>query len=242
MKQIIGFCAVITVGMLLTGCTHDLTGIEPSQVENKRWILISQDGRPVSGPRVTMEMRPVTAQDGRIGGQAQCNRYFGSYQVTNNTLHFSPMGGSRAACPAPFMTKEAEYLSVFPKLNDITFKDSSLELSHSGGYPKLSYVSESASLGGQITTSQGNFPAGSDIIIVLQDSSMPEDPAGIVGIESIQVGRDVDVVDYVVNYAPELVKANGRYELIAEVIQNGQLVYMTTIRPAVQLKSAPVKQ
>ena len=242
MKRIMGLCAAAAAGALLSGCAHNLTGIEPGQIENKRWVLVSQNGNPVSGPRVTMEMWPVTAQDGRIGGQAQCNRYFGSYQVTDNKLHFSPMGGSRAACPAPFMTKEAEYLSAFPKLNDIEFKGNSLELSNSGSNPKLSYVSESASLRGQITTSQGSFPVGSDIIVVLQDSSMPEDPAGIVGIESIQVRRDIDVVDYVVNYAPELVKANGRYELIAEVIQNGQLVYMTTIRPSVYLKSAPVKQ
>ncbi|USE39637.1 META domain-containing protein [Endozoicomonas sp. SCSIO W0465] len=200
------------------------------------------NGLAASGPRVTMELRPATAQDGRIGGQAQCNRYFGNYQVANNKIIFTPMGGTRAGCPAPFMTKEAEYLATFPKLDNIVIKGNGLILNNQSGNQSLTYVAESASVSGQIAASAGTFAPGSEIIVVLQDSAMPNDPAGIIGIERIQVGRNVDVVDYMVNYAPELVNPGSNYELLAEVIQNGQVMFITAVKPSVQLKSAPVQQ
>ncbi|MFK0572641.1 META domain-containing protein [Endozoicomonas sp.] len=242
MKRLIHSCIVLAAGAALFGCSSNkLTSLDPQLIENKTWILMSMNGQAASGPRVTMALRPATAQDGRIGGQAQCNRYFGSYQVENNKIHFTPMGGSRAACPAPFMTKEAEYLAVFPKLDNIAIKDNGLVLNGRSGGQKLTYVAESANVSGQIAASEGSFAPGSEIIVVLQDSSMPNDPAGIVGIERIQVGRHVDVVDYMVNYAPELVKPGNNYEMLAEVVQNGQIMFITVMKPSVQLKSVPAK-
>lgn len=239
MKRLIQSCIVLAAGAALFGCSSNkLTSVDPKLVENKTWVLTSMNGQKASGPRVTMELRPATAQDGRIGGQAQCNRYFGSYQVTDGKIHFTPMGGSRAACPAPFMTKEAEYLATFPKLDNIEFKANGLMLNDRGGDQKLTYVAESASINGQIAASEGSFAPGSEIIVVLQDSSMPNDPAGIIGIERIQVGRNVDVVDYMVNYAPELVNPDSNYEVLAEVIQNGQVMFVSAVKSSVELKSA----
>ena len=242
MKRLI-HCIVLVTGAALFGCSsHKLTSVDPRLVENKTWVLTSMNGLAASGPRVTMELRPATAQDGRIGGQAQCNRYFGSYQVANNQIIFTPMGGTRAACPAPFMTKEAEYLATFPKLDNIDIKENGLILNNTSGDQKLTYAAESANVSGQIAATEGTFAPGSEIIVVLQDSAMPNDPAGIIGIERIQVGRNVDVVDYMVNYAPELVNPSSNYELLAEVIQNGQVMFITAVKPSVQLKSAPAQQ
>ena len=241
MKRLIHSCIALTVGAALVGCSsHRLTEVEPQMVENKIWVLTSMNGQVASGPRVTMEMRPTTAQDGRIGGQAQCNRYFGSYQVADNKINFTPMSSGRVACPAPFMTEESEYLATFSELDNITFKGHGLMLSSGNSEPKLKFVSESAFISGQIAATQGSFNPGSEIIVVLQDSSRPEDPAGIIGIERIQVGRNVDVVDYMVKYAPELVNPNSNYEILAEVIENGQVVFFSADKPPVNLRSAPV--
>ena len=242
MKRLIHSCIVLTVGAALFGCsTHKLTGVEPQLVENKTWVLTSMNGQAVPGPRVTMVLRPATAQDGRIGGQAQCNRYFGSYQVADNKINFTPMGGSRAACPAPFMTKEAEYLASFPKLDHITFKGHELILSCCDDEPQLKFVSESAVVSGQISAAQGSFTPGSEIIVVLQDSSRPDDPAGVIGIERISIGRNADVVGYEVKYAPELVNPNTSYEVLAEVVENGQVVFFSVEKPSVNLRSAPAE-
>ncbi len=241
MKRLIHSCIVLTVSTALFGCSsHSVTEVPPQLVQNKVWVLTSMNGQAASGPRVTMELRPATAQDGRIGGQAQCNRYFGSYQVADKKINFTPMGGSRAACPAPFMTNEAEYLATFPKLDNISFKDHGLVLSSCDSDSELKFVSESASVSGQIAATQGTFAPGLEVIVVLQDSARPDDLAGIIGIERIQVGKDVDVIDYVVKYAPELVDPNASYEILAEVIDDGQVVFFSTEKPSVSLRSAPV--
>ena len=241
MKRLIRTCIVLSVGAALFGCsTHRLTGVEPQLVENKTWVLTSMNGEAVSGPRVTMVLRPASAEDGRIGGHAQCNRYFGSYQVADNKLSFTPMGSGRAACPEPFMTEETEYLAMFPQLDNIAFKGHRMTLCDSGSNEQMTFVSESAFVSGQIAATQGSFAAGSEIIIVLQDSSRPDDPAGIIGIERIPVDSNVDVVDYVVKYAPELVNPDASYEVLAEVIENGQAVFFSTEKPHVNLRSTPV--
>ncbi|WBA88334.1 META domain-containing protein [Endozoicomonas sp. GU-1] len=240
MKRLIHSCIVLVAGAALFGCSsHKLTSVEPRLVENKTWVLTTMNGQPASGPRVTMELRPATALDGRIGGQAPCNRYFGNYQVASHKIHFTSMGSNRMACPPPLMTSEAEYLAMFPKLDNITIKEHGLVLNSASGDQELTYVTESANVSGQITASEGTFAPGSEIIVVLQDSAMPDDPAGIIGIERIRVGRAVDVVDYVVHYAPELVNPGSNYELLAEVIQNGQVMFATAVKPSVQLKTAP---
>lgn len=242
MKRLIRTCIVLSVGAALFGCsTHRLTGVEPQLVENKTWVLTSMNGQAVSGSRVTMELRPATALDGRVGGQAQCNRYFGSYQVADNKISFTPMGAGRAACPAPFMTEEDEFLAIFPQLDNITFKGHQLTLSGSGDNEQMTFVSESAFVGGQIAATQGSFAPGSEIIVVLQDSSRPDDPAGVIGIERIPVDSHVDVVDYVVKYAPELVNPDTSYEVLVEVIENGQAIFFSTEKPPVHLRSTPVE-
>lgn len=245
MKRLIHSCIVLAVGAALFGCGfgnfNKLTSVDPQLVEDKTWVLTSMNDQTTSGPRITMELRPATAQDGRIGGQAQCNRYYGSYHVADNKIRFTPMGGGRAVCPAPFMTKEAEYLAMFPKLDNISIKEHWLVLSNSSGDEKLTYATESAYVRGQIVASDGNFAPGSEIIVILRDSSMPNDPSGIIGVERIMVGRNVgmDMIDYMVRYAPELVNPDSTYELLAEVIRNGRLTFVTTVKPSVQLKSAP---
>ena len=242
MKRLIRTCIVLSVGAALLGCsTHRLTGVEPQLVENKTWVLTSMNGEAVSGPRVTMVLRPASAEDGRIGGHAQCNRYFGSYQVADNKINFTPMGSGRAACPAPYMTKEAEYLSAFPKLDNITFKGHELILGCCDNEPRLKFVSESAVVSGQISAARGRFAPGSEIIVVLQDRAKPQDPAGVIGIERIAIGRDADVVNYEVKYAPELVNPDTDYEVLAEVIENGQVVFFSIEKPFVNLRTAPAE-
>ena len=238
MKKILYFCVAAAVA--LTGCsTTKLTGVSPQSVVNKVWVLTFINGIRASGPRVTMEFTPTSSQDGRIGGQSQCNSYYGRYQIANNEIIFTPMGGGRSACPPPYMTKEAEYLAVFPQLNNISIDGSHLTLSSHDGNKRLVYSVESASVSGQVSAVGGKFPAGSEIIVILQNKAMPDDPVGVIGVETVLVGQDTDTVNYQVNYTPEAVNPNASYELIAEVMNNGELIYVTTANPSVQLESAP---
>jgi heat shock protein HslJ len=50
--------------------------------------------------------------EGRIAGSGGCNRFFGSYKITGNTIEFGPLGATRMACPKPAMDRESALFAV----------------------------------------------------------------------------------------------------------------------------------
>jgi heat shock protein HslJ len=50
--------------------------------------------------------------DGRIGGHAGCNRYFGGYRFDAETLVFGMVGATRMACGEPANSIEISYLEA----------------------------------------------------------------------------------------------------------------------------------
>ena len=242
MKRFGSSCAILAASLVLSGCScHHLEEINPQQVSNKTWMLTTMNGAAASGPLVSMVLVPATNQDGRIVGQAQCNRYFGTYQVADDALSFSPMGGGKMACPAPFMTKEAEYLAAFPKVNNIVINGNHLALTNKDETVYLTYAAQTQSVNGRVFTSFGDFPAGSELVLILQDKNAANELVGIVGIEEIAIDSQADVVNYSIAYAPETIDPKGDYQLIAEVFLGGELIYVADINPSVNLKSAPVQ-
>jgi heat shock protein HslJ len=55
------------------------------------------------------------APDGRVSGQAGCNRYFGSYALEGG-LTLSPLGATRMACPEPIMAEENAFLDAIGRV------------------------------------------------------------------------------------------------------------------------------
>lgn len=244
MTRLIRFFLVMVAGAVLYGCssTGKLKMVDPAKVENKSWVLVSMNGEPVTDARVTLEFSPTTPLQGRVSGRAQCNGYFGGYQVEENKISFTPMGATRMACPPPLMGQESEYLGAFPELDSLKIEDSSLVLKNSKGAPVLKYALESASISGQVAPSRGQFAAGSEVIVRLLDSSRPDDPAGLLGIERIRLGSNATTsVNYTVHYAPQRVDPNRDYEVGVQVVLHGQLLYTTTMKPFVELMSSRMK-
>ena len=56
----------------------------------------------------------ATFEEGRLGGQAGCNNYFGSYALDGMELAVGPAGSTRKMCGAPkgIMEQEQAYLSL----------------------------------------------------------------------------------------------------------------------------------
>lgn len=53
--------------------------------------------------------------DGAVAGTGGCNRFFGSYEVSGDTLTFSPLASTRKACAADIMRKEFEFFDGLRK-------------------------------------------------------------------------------------------------------------------------------
>ena len=161
--------------------------------------------------------------------------------MADDALLFSPMGGGKMACPSPYMTKEAEYLAAFPKVDNIVINGNNLALMNKDESVYLTYAAQTQSINGRVFTSSGDFPAGSELILVLQDKNASNELAGIVGIDEIAIESPTDVINYSISYAPETIDPKGHYQLIAEVFLGGELIYVADINPSVNLQSAPIK-
>lgn len=232
---------LIATGAVLCGCTtmDKVTQVNPELVKNKTWVLMSMNGQPVKNDaRVTIEFRPSLPDQGRISGRAQCNNYFGGYRVADNKIIFSSIGSTRMACPMDLMDREKQYLDAFPKVDYLGIQGNELTLKRKAGDLKLTYAAETGVISGELMTKKGHFPAGSEIIIKLQDANLGDQPEGVIGIERVRLGRDVsDGFKYTVNYAPQLVKPGRDYEISAQVLHRGKLLYTTKMKPSVQLNS-----
>jgi heat shock protein HslJ len=75
------------------GATMSLTGT----VWEWQQTILSNDEvvTPDDPSRYTVEFQP----DGRIAGQADCNRIMGSYSVIDNRIEIGPLASTRVACP-----------------------------------------------------------------------------------------------------------------------------------------------
>jgi heat shock protein HslJ len=69
-------------------------------LEDTRWVLLELDGRSVpvnaGGESPHLELSSKKASAFGFGG---CNRFFGTYEATDDSLSFGAMGATRMACP-----------------------------------------------------------------------------------------------------------------------------------------------
>ncbi|MEQ8825217.1 MAG: META domain-containing protein [Filomicrobium sp.] len=55
--------------------------------------------------------------DGRVTGSAGCNRYFGTYKTSGQTIEISGIGSTRKMCPDVEMSVETELLKSLAVVN-----------------------------------------------------------------------------------------------------------------------------
>lgn len=70
-----------------------------------------------------------------IAGSTGCNRFFGQYTLTGETLSFKDMGSTRKACPPELMAQEDTILKMLASVSRFSFEapDAQRLLLHTGG-------------------------------------------------------------------------------------------------------------
>lgn len=243
MKKVFTPLAMFVASALLSGCSFNGLIVERSEVQNKTWVLASMNGNPATDQRVTLELLPETVKQGSFMGRAQCNIYSGLYSITDNelaktsTMNISQIEAANKNCSEQTMDAESTFLGAFPKMTSITVDPHAVVLSNPENKDSMVFIPESVVVNGTIKASGGKFATGTEIIVVLQDSSRVGDPAGIIGAEAILVEQDADKVDYAIRYAPELVDPEANYTLQAEAIHNGQVMFVTSLAPRLDVAS-----
>ena len=85
------------------------------------WHLVGLEGQRAPAP-----LSITFTTDGKVSGQAPCNRYFGSYSGTLPTLTLSALGSTRMACDA--LDVESVYFEALGAIQRAEFAENRLFL------------------------------------------------------------------------------------------------------------------
>jgi putative lipoprotein len=78
----------------------------PKDLAARQWVLQKLEGQAVDS---TVRSTLTIAPDGKAGGAAGCNRWFGNAVFAGSSLRFSQVGMTRMACAKPAMEREASF-------------------------------------------------------------------------------------------------------------------------------------
>lgn len=108
--------------------SKDCQGIEAITLEDTRWELLELKGTPVvvgrDGKAPYLELNSSKASAYGFGG---CNRFFGSYESTGQTLELGALGATRMACPDG-MNREQELFATLATVNRYEIRGTTLLL------------------------------------------------------------------------------------------------------------------
>ena len=111
--------------ILISGCSGT-KGTTGSKLEGIEWKLESLNGKTValkSGSSITLSFDGTTA---KIGGTAVCNKYFGGYTKTDETVVFSAIGSTKMMCDDNL--NESDYFSMLSSVDSYKISGGKLTL------------------------------------------------------------------------------------------------------------------
>ncbi len=136
MNKLISAASIILFVFLISGCSGT-KGTSSAKIEGIEWKLESLKGSTValkSGTSITLSFDGSTA---KISGTGVCNKYFGGYTKTDETLIFSGIGSTKMMCDDNL--NESDYFSALGSVDSYKISGSKLSLS-SGSKVVLVFV------------------------------------------------------------------------------------------------------
>ena len=108
------------------------------ELAGSTWILISFDTSTGTIPALAEESPTLTfgsegEQANRISGSGGCNRYFGSYTLTNDNFSISPLGSTRMACSPERMAQEDRFFQALSAVTHYEISGDALLITYTGG-------------------------------------------------------------------------------------------------------------
>lgn len=115
------------VPVTLTNTTWSATGIN-----NGKEAVTSL----VAGSTITAEF----SEDGTLSGNAGCNMYNGTYEVSGDSMTIGPLATTKKACEPDVNEQEANYLAALTRVTKYTIRGDQLELRDDGGALQAGYT------------------------------------------------------------------------------------------------------
>lgn len=133
MKKIsLALLFLISIIMVSSCCACRKTVKNPFKLDSCEWLLVEmnskQDLKKGDNNSFTVRFDDV---DKKITGMAQCNRFFGGYELlTGGKIKFGNMGATRMMCPD--IEIESEFLGTFSEIDSYNIDGDMLLLQKKG--------------------------------------------------------------------------------------------------------------
>ncbi len=114
--------AALAAGLALTACvtTAENQSESTALLMDEEWVVEDiADRGVIDYARTTI----MFGQDGRLSGDAACNRYFADYQADGTELQIEKAGVTKRACAPAVMDQESRFLNVFNAVNGYRIDD-----------------------------------------------------------------------------------------------------------------------
>jgi heat shock protein HslJ/uncharacterized membrane protein len=103
-------------GRALEGCGGGI--LPPAALASTGWAIVDIDGAQVGGEAYQLQFD----ENGRLSGQAGCNRFSGPYTQRGRTLTPGAIVATRMACPGERMAQEAKVMQLLSGPVAISFR------------------------------------------------------------------------------------------------------------------------
>ena len=195
-----------------------------ASIEDLLWSLRSLGGQElVTGSTITIDLTGGTAS-----GSAGCNIYSGSYELSGTSINFGPMATTRAACPEPpgSMDQENQYLNELQKVEAYSIKSDGLQMFGSASPVTLLYDSVVVGTVGFMQALE--IPSGSTLTVQLQDTSLQDVAAKVLG-ETAITDFSVIPIPFSVSYDATAIDTRFTYSISARITDEaGNLIFINT--------------
>ena len=117
-------CVLMAVVIGIAGCASSMSTPVESDLAGA-WMVEYIGERPV------IDNSPATiefAGNGRVGGNASCNRFVGEYVLSGSSLSFGKLGATKMMCPPALMEQEARFLAALEWVAKAQMRDGLLNL------------------------------------------------------------------------------------------------------------------
>ncbi|MGF1499212.1 MAG: META domain-containing protein [Elainellaceae cyanobacterium] len=111
-------------------------------LENDLWYLTSylSDAGERTSAQSFVQQPSIRFSEGRVGGNATCNRFFGSYRLDEDDLTIQPLGLTRMACPDEFMAQEQRVVTALGQVASYAIANDELQFLNANGDILLTFT------------------------------------------------------------------------------------------------------
>jgi len=117
--------------------TQPAEGVDAASIFDRTWALTFIDGiGSVNGSKATFRV----GADGKVVGQAPCNRYFATAETKDAKMTISRPGATMMACEQALMTQEHAFFGAFEKVAGFKVENGALVLTAQDGRVLLRFA------------------------------------------------------------------------------------------------------